>query len=151
MTEATSVKSEAQLTSDLNTSENVNLTANSTPKLTPTESVNLTCNIAREVNIRLSKQMRDILLFLYKYRGNVHQQVEIIANIYPEDTYLTLSRVASVSRSIKVLMKAKLVESRNAYYSTQFSCWFPQRVHFFISEAGERFVEKNLSKRLNQA
>ena len=116
--------------------------------MTETASVNSTRNIANEVNIRLSKQMRDILVFLYIYRGHVHQQVEIISNIYSEDTYPTLSRIASMSRSIKVLMKAKLVASRKAYYSTQFSCWFSQRVCFFITEAGERFVEeKNLLAR----
>jgi hypothetical protein len=106
-----------------------------------TTSVNLTRNIAHEVNIRLSKQMRDILLFLYDGRLKVHQQVMIIENIYGDFTY---SRAASVSRSIKVLIKAKLVESRKAYYSNQFGCWISQRVHFFITEAGEHLVEKNL-------
>ena len=129
-TETTSVKLACNIADEVNTSESV--------KSAP--------NIGGEVNIRLSKQMRDILVFLYIYRGHVHQQVEIISNIYSEDTYLTLSRIASMSRSIKVLMKAKLVASRKAYYSTQFSCWFSQRVCFFITEAGERFVEENLKE-----
>lgn len=111
-------------------------------------SVNFEGNITHDVNIskqfHLSQQMRKILQFLYQYRGHVWQQVEIISNIYPDEPYLTESRIASLSRSMKVLMKAQLVESRKAYYSDQFSCWFPQRVQYFLTEKGEHFVKERL-------
>ena len=127
MAETANVNSESQLGSDVNTSENVNLKDNSSPKLT----------------IRVSKQTRDILLYLYKDFKHVHKQVEIIKSIYGE---VTPSRKASVSRSIKVLTNAKLVESCKAFHSDMFACWLRMRVHFFLTEVGERFVEENLLK-----
>ena len=127
MTETTNVNLEGQLGSDVNTSENVNLKDDLSPKLT----------------IRVSKQARDILLYLYKDFEHVHKQVEIIKSVYGE---VTPSRKASVSRSIKVLMEAGLVESRKAFYSEMFSYWLRSRIYFFLTEVGKRFVEENLLK-----
>lgn len=127
MTETTNVNLKIQLVSDVNTSENVNLKDNLPPKLT----------------IKVSKQIRDILLYLYKDFEHVHKQVEIIKSVYGE---VTPSRKASMSRSVKVLMKAGLVESRKAFYSDMFSCWLRSRIYFFLTEVGKRLVEETLLK-----
>lgn len=100
-------------------------------------NVNFNCPRAPEVNVKLGQEMRKILLFLYKDREHVHHQVEIIKALHGK---VTPSRKASVSRAIKTLKKAGLVDSRKAYYSEIFKAWIVQRVCFFITELGEEFV-----------
>ena len=129
MAETTTVNSEHQLTSEVNTSENVNSAG----------------NIAREINIKkLSRQMRLILTFMFSRKDRTFQQVEIISNIY-DGEFLTLTAIASVSRTMKTLMRAGLVESRKSFYSSLFDCMLSQRVCYFLTEKGEKFAQKLLT------
>lgn len=86
----------------------------------------------------MGSEMKRILEFLYDNRKYVYQQTKIIEALYGE---IPNSKKALVSRSVKLLMKAGLVDSRKAYYSEQFSCWIKQRVHYFITPKGEKYVE----------
>lgn len=104
-------------------------------------TVNCKRHLTREVNTKLSRQMKQVLLFLYRKKEYVHKQVDIIKSIYG---IATPSRKASISRTIKALMKAGLVNSRKAYYSDQFQCWIRQRVCFYITEKGEDFVREKI-------
>lgn len=129
MTETTTVNSTPNIGNEVNTSENVNSTR----------------NITDEVNIKkLSRQMRLILNFMFCRKNRTYQQVDIISVIYGGE-FLTLTAIASVSRTMKTLMRARLVESRKAHYSSQFNCMWPDRVRYFLTEKGEEFTQKILT------
>ena len=87
---------------------------------------------------RLGRQMKAVLLWLYDRKDKVHQQTEIIKGLYGE---VTGSRKASMSRTIKTLMHCGFVASRKAYWSPQFNCWIRQRIHYYLTEKGERHVQ----------
>lgn len=94
-----------------------------------------------EINVkRLGQQQKDTLRFLYQNRDKVHQQVDIIESIYEE---VTNSRKASMSRTVNNLMDTGLVDSRQAYYSERLEANIKQRVRYFITEEGEKFLEED--------
>jgi Fe2+ or Zn2+ uptake regulation protein len=119
------VNSESKIVTEVNTSE----TVNSKPKF---------CS---EVNIKLSKQARQILTYYAKDFNHQYQQTELIVAIYEK---VTPSRKASVCRTIKTLKKAGLIGESKAHYSNQFSCWIVHRARFYITEKGEQFVKERL-------
>ena len=118
--------SNIKMNSEVNTSENVNSEAESTPKLT----------------FHLSQQLKGILRLYAKDSSRQYQQTEIIKALYGE---VTPSRKSSVSRSIKTLIQNGLLKESKVHYSDRFSCWFPHRVRFFITEKGEQFVKTEAS------
>jgi DNA-binding MarR family transcriptional regulator len=122
----------------------VNAEGNIANEVNTIQTVNSVSNIGSEVNIKISRQMRQILLFLYRDVNHVYHQVDIIAATCPTDEngYLSLSRIASFSRTIKTLIKANLVESSKAYYSSQFQCWITRRVCYYLTAKGEQFVKE---------
>lgn len=92
-----------------------------------------------EINVkRLGQQQKDTLQFLYENRDKVHQQVDIIESIHGE---VTNSRKVSMSRTVNNLMDSSLVDSRKSYPSGDMR--IKQRVHFFITEEGEQFLEED--------
>lgn len=120
---------------------NVNSESHLTQEVNSLESVNSKPKNCFDVNVKLSQQMRQILLFLFKDVDHVYQQVDIIKAVYGN---VTASKKASFSRAIKALIKAGLVGSRKAYYSEKFGCWFRQRICFFLTEKGGQFVKEKL-------
>ena len=109
-------------------------------------NVNSRSQLNGDVNVcirRLGKQMREILLFLYRDKEHVHKQVDFIREVFGE---VTPSRKASVNRSFKILMDYGLVGSRKAYYSPQFNVWIRQRIRFYLTELGVEYAETLTSK-----
>ena len=101
-------------------------------------NVNSGANFGDEVNIKLSRQIRQILFFFFQDVNHIYHQVDIIKAVYGA---VTPSRKASFSRSIKTLIKAGLVESSKAYYSDNLQAWIVRRVCYCLTEKGERFVK----------
>lgn len=115
---------------------------------TQDSNVNSGGKVSHEINVkRLGNQQKDILRYLYENKDKVWQQVTIIEELYGE---VTDSRKASVSRSIGKLRDYGLVDSRKAYLLTPDdhpliteTYWRKQRIHFFITEKGEKFLEND--------
>lgn len=111
-----------------------------------TANVNSEAQKNSDINVcigRLGKQMREILLYLYRDKEHVHKQVDFIREVFGE---ISPSRKSSVNRSFKILTDYGLVGSRKAYYSDQFNCWIRQRVCFYLTELGEEYAETLTSK-----
>jgi len=120
---------------------NVNVTPKNCFEVNTSENVNLTAKLAPKLTFHLSKQAQQILTHYAKDFNHQYQQTELIIAIYGK---VTPSRKASVSRSIRTLKKAGLIGESKAYYSDRFSCWIAHRVRFYITEKGEQFVKENL-------
>lgn len=119
--------------------ENVNFKAQMKSEVNISESVNSETNLALKLTFHLSQQLKNILRFYAKDFNKQYQQTEIIKAIYGE---VTLSRKASVNRSIKTLIQNGLIKESKVHYSDRFSCWLTHRVRFYITERGEQFVKE---------
>ena len=91
------------------------------------------------LTVRISKQAKLVLKFLIDNQEHCYHQTEIIKALYGE---VTASRQASISRTIKNLKKLGLVNSRKCYYSPNFNAWIVQRITFFITNEGLKFLER---------
>jgi Zn-dependent M16 (insulinase) family peptidase len=120
---------------------NVNLTPKSCSEVNTSENVNLTRKLLPKLTFHLSKQARQILTHYAKDFNRQYQQTELITAIYGK---VTPSKKASVSRTIRTLKKAGLIGESKAHYSNTFSCWIVHRIRFYITEKGEQFVKENL-------
>jgi len=96
-------------------------------------------NLPPNLTVRISKQMKLVLKFLADNKEHCYHQTEIIKALYGG---VTPSKQASMSRTIKTLKKAGLVNSRKAYYSPILNAWILQRIIFFITDEGLKFLKE---------
>ena len=98
---------------------------------------------------RLSRQMREVLLFLSENSEHVHPQVSIIRGLYGEENAHKSTRKASLCRTMRTLMDEGLVERYSAIDLIRVNFESRKSVdlrsqYFCLTENGEGFVKDRI-------